>query len=95
MADSEVLKVIPLAWVQPSDHDWQGASPREQIIEACRRDNVELFQEVLGSMKKKSPQQIADFFNNTTDVLGSYLLHVCATYGSCMHSLPLSARVLS
>jgi len=71
----------------------QGASPREQIVEACRRDSVELFQEVLGGMKKKSPEQIAEFFNNARDVMGNYLLHVCATYGSCMHSPPLSAPV--
>jgi hypothetical protein len=62
----------------------QGASPKEQILEACRRDNVELFQEVLGSMKGQSKEQIADFFNATTDTMGNFLLHVCATYGSCM-----------
>jgi hypothetical protein len=61
----------------------QGASPKEQILEACRRDNVELFQEVLGGMKRQSKEQIAAFFNTTTDTMGNFLLHVCANYGSC------------
>jgi len=34
-------------------------------------------------MKGKSKEQIADFFNNTTDTMGNYLLHICATYGAC------------
>jgi len=59
-----------------------GATPREQILEACRRDNVELFQEVLGGMKESSKEQIAEFFNSITDTMGNYLLHVCANYGS-------------
>ncbi|OAG39559.1 hypothetical protein AYO21_06203 [Fonsecaea monophora] len=59
-----------------------GASPKEQILEACRRDNVELFHEVLNDMKDKSKEQIADFFNSTTDTMGNHLLHVCASYGA-------------
>lgn len=64
----------------------KGASPREQIVEACRRDNVELFQEVLSGMKGHAAEKIADFFNSSTDVMGNFLLHVCATYGSCGYS---------
>ena len=55
-----------------------GASPKEQVLEACRRDNVELLQEVLGGMKGQSKEQIAAFFNTTTDTMGNFLLHVCA-----------------
>lgn len=61
----------------------QGASPKEQILEACRRDNVELFQEVIATMKGQKKQEIADFFNSATDTMGNHLLHVCASYGSC------------
>ena len=61
----------------------QGASPKEQILEACRRDNTELFLEVLGDMKEQSKEEIAKFFNDTTDTLGNHLLHVCANYGAC------------
>ncbi|RMD44743.1 hypothetical protein DV735_g327, partial [Chaetothyriales sp. CBS 134920] len=53
-----------------------GATPKEQILEACRRDNVELFHEVLGKMKGQSVERIAKFFNDTTDTLGNHLLHV-------------------
>lgn len=60
----------------------QGASPKEQILEACRRDNVDLFQEVLSTMKGKSKDDIAKFFNDATDTMGNHLLHVCANYGS-------------
>jgi len=59
-----------------------GASPKEQILEACRRDNVELFHEVVSDMKTKTKEQIAEFFNTTTDTMGNHLLHVCASYGA-------------
>jgi len=69
-----------------------GASPKEQILEACRRDNVELFNEVLGSMKNQSKEQVAEFFNSITDTMGNYLLHICASYGSCTLCLSLFGR---
>jgi len=62
--------------------DVEGASPKEQVLEACRRDNVELFHEVLNDMKNKSKDQIAEFFNTVTDTMGNHLLHVCASYGA-------------
>jgi hypothetical protein len=46
-------------------------------------------------MKGQPPEKIAEFFNNSTDVMGNYLLHVCATYGSCKHRLRLSLQVSS
>ncbi|KAK5047929.1 hypothetical protein LTR84_006117 [Exophiala bonariae] len=49
--------------------DADGASPKEHILEACRRDNVELFHEVVGGLKDKSKEQIAEFFNNATDTM--------------------------
>jgi ankyrin repeat protein len=33
-------------------------------------------------MKGKSKEQIAAFFNDTTDTMGNHLLHVCASYGA-------------
>jgi len=62
--------------------DVDGASPKEQILESCRRDNVELFHDVLNDMKNKSKEEIAEFFNSVTDTMGNHLLHVCANYGS-------------
>lgn len=66
---------------------WKGASPKEQIIEACRRDNVDLYNEVLAGMKGKSKEQVAKFFNEVLDTLGNHLLHICASYGSCKCSV--------
>lgn len=64
-----------------------GASPKEQILEACRRDNVDLFNEVLEATSKgTSKEKVAEFFNSVTDTMGNHLLHVCASYGSCTRS---------
>lgn len=63
----------------------EGASPKEQILEACRRDNVDLFNEVLAATSKNtSKEKVAEFFNSVTDTMGNHLLHVCASYGSCV-----------
>jgi len=68
--------------------DVDGASPKEQILEACRRDNTDLFHEVVELVSKgQSKEAIAQFFNSVTDTMGNYLLHVCANYGSCTSAL--------
>lgn len=61
----------------------QGASPRELVVEACRRDQPHLIEQVLGGMHDKSNEEVAQFFNAVTDALGNYALHICALYGSC------------
>ena len=66
-----------------TDEPQQGASPREQLLEACRRDNTELFESALEAIKSQTKEQIADFLNNIKDSMGNYLLHICAQYGSC------------
>ena len=67
----------------------QGASPRELIVEACRRDQPHLIEQVLQEdMEGKTPEAVADYFNSVTDALGNYALHICAAHGSCMY-LPL------
>ncbi|KAK4961510.1 hypothetical protein LTR10_002000 [Elasticomyces elasticus] len=61
----------------------EGASPREQLMEACRRNNTELLSHLLSSGPLgKKPEQIAKFLNTTTDALGASALHVAAQYGS-------------
>ncbi|KAJ5670332.1 hypothetical protein N7523_006942 [Penicillium sp. IBT 18751x] len=60
----------------------EGASPRELIVEACRRDQPHLIEQVLDSMNEKSNEEVAQFFNEVTDALGNHALHICATYGS-------------
>ena len=58
----------------------QGATPRELLLEACRRDNVELLAEVLKALSVKQ-------INDARDGIGNYCLHVAASYGSCTPAL--------
>ncbi|KAJ5748138.1 uncharacterized protein N7511_009834 [Penicillium nucicola] len=59
-----------------------GASPRELIVEACRRDQPHLIEQVLHDMEEQSNEQVAAFFNGVTDTMGNHALHICAQYGS-------------
>lgn len=72
---------------------YQGASPRELVVEACRRDQPHLIEQVLTGMNEKSNEEVAQFFNDVTDALGNYALHICALYGSCTltPSIPATA----
>lgn len=60
----------------------QGASTKELLIEACRRNNVDLLQEIISGCK--SDEEISDLLNNTTSVLGNHLYHEAALRGNCM-----------
>ena len=63
--------------------DDEGASPKEQLIESCRRNNTSLLNDLLASSPfSNKPEAIAKFLNTTTDALGSSALHVAAQYGS-------------
>ena len=55
----------------------QGASPRELLLEACRRDNTALLHEVLAA---NAPA--AELLNTARDGIGNYCLHVAASHGS-------------
>ncbi|USP78462.1 hypothetical protein yc1106_05736 [Curvularia clavata] len=78
------------AFPTPSaDSQLQGASPRELVLEACRRNNTELLEETLGELNaaatksgKKPADYVADILNNARDGLGNGCLHIAATYGS-------------
>ena len=59
----------------------QGASPRELLLEACRRNNTNLLSELLAQLK--SPERIAQLLNTATDGVGNYCLHVAAAHGAC------------
>ena len=68
----------------------QGASPRELLLEACRRNNTELLEETLKTLTaaasksgKKPEEYVADILNNARDGVGNGCLHVAATFGSC------------
>ncbi|OJK02888.1 ankyrin repeat-containing protein ANK1 [Aspergillus brunneoviolaceus CBS 621.78] len=60
----------------------EGASPRELVVEACRRDQPHLIEQVLEGMTDKSNEEVAEFFNGVTDSMGNHALHICASYGS-------------
>jgi len=51
------------------------------MIEACRRDNVALLEEVLNAQTSHLAK--ADLINNTKDGIGNHCLHVAVSYGSC------------
>ncbi|KAH0495630.1 hypothetical protein TgHK011_009165 [Trichoderma gracile] len=57
----------------------EGASIEEQLIEACRRDNVELLTELL---EDKSDSEITRLLNETTTVMGNHLYHEAASRGN-------------
>lgn len=52
----------------------------EILIEACRRDNVDLMKETL---EGKSEDEIANLLNKTTTVMGNHLYHEAASRGNC------------
>ncbi|KAL9111862.1 MAG: hypothetical protein Q9227_003712 [Pyrenula ochraceoflavens] len=65
------------------DEEYEGASPKEQLIEACRRNNPELLKEVLEELgKKMSKEEIGDYLNRITDNWGFFLLHIATKNGS-------------
>ncbi|KAI1087668.1 hypothetical protein F5B19DRAFT_59707 [Rostrohypoxylon terebratum] len=62
------------------DQEHEGASVKEQLIEACRRNNVDLLQEIISNCK--SDDEISDLLNNTTTVMGNHLYHEAALQGN-------------
>ncbi|KAL8772993.1 MAG: hypothetical protein Q9209_002013 [Squamulea sp. 1 TL-2023] len=63
----------------------EGATPRELVLEACRRNNTSLLSEVLNSLK--TPHAIADLLNNAKDGVGNHCLHIAATYDDVLDTL--------
>ncbi|KAI2617128.1 hypothetical protein GGR54DRAFT_214664 [Hypoxylon sp. NC1633] len=62
------------------DQEHEGASKKEQLIEACRRNNVDLLNEIITACK--SDDEISDLLNNTTTVMGNHLYHEAALQGN-------------
>ncbi|TRX98597.1 hypothetical protein FHL15_000671 [Xylaria flabelliformis] len=59
---------------------FEGASVGEQLIEACRRNNVELLTEIIENCK--SDDEVSRLLNNTTSVMGNHLYHEAALQGN-------------
>ena len=70
----------------------KGAKPGELLIEAARRNNTDLLQEVIDGAG--SAEKAAILLNETKTVLGNYIYHEAAVRGNCItisspFSLPL------
>ncbi|KAI3326941.1 ankyrin repeat domain-containing protein [Xylariaceae sp. AK1471] len=59
---------------------FEGASAKEQLVEACRRNNVDLLTEIIENCK--SYKEISDLLNNTTTVMGNHVYHEAALQGN-------------
>ncbi|KAG7291896.1 hypothetical protein NEMBOFW57_001920 [Staphylotrichum longicolle] len=65
------------------EEEHEGASTKELLIEACRRNNVDLLTEILSSPSLKDNEAaVSDLLNNTTTVLGNHLYHEAALQGN-------------
>lgn len=58
-----------------------GASPSEQLLEAARRNNTDLLEEVLSKYQDK-PQDAIELINTAKDPSGNGALHLAAKYGN-------------
>lgn len=58
-----------------------GASPSEQLLEAARRNNTDLLQELLSKYHDK-PQEAIQLINTAKDPSGNGALHLAAKYGN-------------
>ncbi|TVY22620.1 Ankyrin repeat-containing protein [Lachnellula hyalina] len=58
----------------------EGASPGEQLIEACRRNNTDLLQSLITAAG--SPTAAASLLNDTKTVLGNHAYHEAALRGN-------------
>ncbi|KAH8654503.1 hypothetical protein BGZ60DRAFT_386105 [Tricladium varicosporioides] len=61
-------------------HYQQGATPGEQLVEACRRGNTDLLQEIIDNAG--GPEKAAILLNDTKTVLGNHLYHEAALRGN-------------
>ena len=59
----------------------EGASVGEQLLDASRRNNVDLLETVFQELGE-DPAKIADALNHSKDPFGNTALHLCCKYGS-------------
>ena len=58
----------------------EGASAKEQLVEACRCNNFDLLTDIINNCKNDA--EITDLLNNTKSVLGNHLYHEAALQGN-------------
>lgn len=85
---SPALDTIYSCTLQTNTHT-QGASVKEILIEACRRNNTDLLTECL---EDKSDPEITKLLNETTTVMGNHLYHEAASRGNCAFLFPIIIR---
>lgn len=78
--ETSLLHTFVIIWENRQLTQYQGASPSEQLIEACRRGNTDLLQEIISSAG--SPEKAAILLNETKTVLGNYPYHEAASRGN-------------
>ncbi len=59
------------------------------MLEASRRNNPDLLQEVIDRLSRAlkpsvAEERVADVLNNARDGVGNYCLHLAAINGNCM-----------
>lgn len=57
-----------------------GASPSERLIDAARRNNVDLFEQFTKDVE--TPEKAIELINTSTDPSGNTALHLAAKYGN-------------
>ncbi|OHW94205.1 ankyrin repeat protein [Colletotrichum incanum] len=62
------------------NEEHEGASVKELLIEACRRNNTDLFNEVVADIKDED--ELSRLLNETTTVMGNHLYHEAASRGN-------------
>ncbi|KAI9817716.1 MAG: hypothetical protein M1826_001472 [Phylliscum demangeonii] len=68
-------------------HSDEGASSRELVLEASRRNNADLLQQVINDAHRSQPtsaaaaDQVADVINEARDGIGNRCLHLAVTNG--------------
>ncbi|KAG6003329.1 hypothetical protein E4U21_002106 [Claviceps maximensis] len=62
-----------------AEEEHEGASTKELLIEACRRNNTDLLTEVL---EGKPDEEITRLLNDTTTIMGNHLYHEAASRGN-------------
>ncbi|RDA95430.1 hypothetical protein CP533_5363, partial [Ophiocordyceps camponoti-saundersi (nom. inval.)] len=61
------------------EDEHEGASVKEILIEACRRNNTDLLTEALSG---RSEEDISSLLNDTVTVMGNHLYHEAASQGN-------------
>ncbi|KAF4595239.1 ankyrin repeat protein [Ophiocordyceps camponoti-floridani] len=62
-----------------AEEEHEGASAKEILIEACRRNNTDLLSETLANLPDET---ISSLLNDTTTVTGNHLYHEAASQGN-------------